>query len=258
MKTYLYLSLTPESLIASQLPPEEFGAYLAVGTWKRSRSQVLFFELQPGFSSDYLRTAEADERCREHGPGFPRRSAYLSVYRVLEHVPTAYFGTLHLITDAGRHLALDDAPLPVREPRNFFLYQEIAPITPCVASTLHPAAFAARITDRRQPVSVERLVFAELELGALGLDPNSTDVANLPYDEIDHLRECLHELRRRSGKTTKTVARRVRLAALFRSVHGGFYVGAQDGVKYYPLPSRADLETKHAEWWRSALASREG
>jgi len=32
METYLYLSLIPESLIASQLAPEEFGNYYAVGT----------------------------------------------------------------------------------------------------------------------------------------------------------------------------------------------------------------------------------
>ena len=31
MRTYVYLSMTPESLVASQLPPEEFGAYMAVG-----------------------------------------------------------------------------------------------------------------------------------------------------------------------------------------------------------------------------------
>ncbi len=32
--TYLYLSMTPESLVASMLPPEQFGNYLAVGTRK--------------------------------------------------------------------------------------------------------------------------------------------------------------------------------------------------------------------------------
>ena len=52
MEKYLYLSLIPESLIASQLPPEEFGNYYAVGTRKRSRGQAIFFEVEPGFPSD--------------------------------------------------------------------------------------------------------------------------------------------------------------------------------------------------------------
>lgn len=43
MKRYLYLSLLPEALIASMLPPEEFGNYLAVGTKKRTRGQAIFF-----------------------------------------------------------------------------------------------------------------------------------------------------------------------------------------------------------------------
>ena len=47
MKIHLYLSLNPEALIASHLAPEEFGAYLAVGTQKYSRGQAMFFEVDP-------------------------------------------------------------------------------------------------------------------------------------------------------------------------------------------------------------------
>lgn len=32
MERYLYLSITPEALISSMLPPAEFGNYQAVGT----------------------------------------------------------------------------------------------------------------------------------------------------------------------------------------------------------------------------------
>ncbi len=42
---YIYLSITPESLIGSMLPPDEFGAYLATGTKKRNKGQAIFFEL---------------------------------------------------------------------------------------------------------------------------------------------------------------------------------------------------------------------
>lgn len=42
---FLYLSATPEALIASGLEPEKFGSYLAVETQKRARGQALFFEL---------------------------------------------------------------------------------------------------------------------------------------------------------------------------------------------------------------------
>ena len=41
MGTYLYLSLTPESLVASMLPPSEFGAYMAIGTQKQTNGQAM-------------------------------------------------------------------------------------------------------------------------------------------------------------------------------------------------------------------------
>ena len=47
MTVHLYLSLIPEALIASMLTPEEFGAYYAVGSEKKSRGQAIFFEIDP-------------------------------------------------------------------------------------------------------------------------------------------------------------------------------------------------------------------
>jgi hypothetical protein len=39
---HLYFVLYPESLVASQLSPEDFGRYLALGSSYRSHSQALF------------------------------------------------------------------------------------------------------------------------------------------------------------------------------------------------------------------------
>src|ERR1017187_1141868 len=89
MKIHLYLSLNPEALIASHLPPEEFGAYLAVGTQKFSRGQAMFFDVDPAIQSDYPPFQEIAARCLPHLDGSPRRSTYLAIYRVLEHVPVA-------------------------------------------------------------------------------------------------------------------------------------------------------------------------
>ena len=52
MSPYLYLSMTPESLVASMLPPDEFGAYLATGTRKRPQGKAMFFDIKPGFVSE--------------------------------------------------------------------------------------------------------------------------------------------------------------------------------------------------------------
>ncbi|MDD4578642.1 MAG: hypothetical protein PHS75_08855, partial [Anaerolineaceae bacterium] len=63
MAIYLYLSLLPEALIASMLSPEEFGAYYAVGSVKKSRGQAMFFEVDPDFRHPYFRVEDAYARC---------------------------------------------------------------------------------------------------------------------------------------------------------------------------------------------------
>ena len=69
MKIYLYLSLNPEALVASHLPPEEFGAYLAVGTQKYSRGQAMFFEVDPELQSAYPPFQGIAQRCLPHLDG---------------------------------------------------------------------------------------------------------------------------------------------------------------------------------------------
>jgi hypothetical protein len=255
MKVNLYLSVIPEALIASHLAPEEFGNYYAVGSQKRSRGQAMFFEVDPSFESEYLRLDEAEKRCVPHEDGSPRRSSYLSIYRALEHVPLAALGKLYLSTDDGRVLGLDRAPFVKAPSAGLHLYQEICPVTPRVTSKFAADEFAAYITDRANPVSVEKIVFAELRLDALSADPEKGAASNLPYANLDHLRDCLKELRNRYAKPTKVVARDTTASILYRTVLGGFYVADRTGLAYYPLPSREDLESVHYAWWRSANSS---
>ena len=106
MEKYLYLSLLPEALIASHLSPEEFGAYYATGVFRRSCGQAMFFELDKNFKSDFLPVDRIDELCQPHEDGSPHKSVYLSVYRVLEHVPMSAFKNLYVVTSDGKVLEL--------------------------------------------------------------------------------------------------------------------------------------------------------
>ena len=79
MATYQYLSLTPESLVVSMLPPEDFGRYMAVGTATRTSGQAMFFTLKDGFDGKEFGLEEAKKRCvriRTESPStrFTRRS----------------------------------------------------------------------------------------------------------------------------------------------------------------------------------------
>lgn len=255
MSTHLYLALTPEALIASHLPPEDFGTYLAVGTQKLSSGNALFFEIDINLKSDALPLKDIAVRCVPHRDGAARKSTYLSIYRVLEHIPISAIGNLYLATHDGRVLGIAPTKAPLASDRCYHLYQEYCPVTPRVVSTLSPSEFCAILTDSNQPVSVPKIVFSELMLGALATDIESHDVGNLPYTMIPHLRDCLRELARKPGKPTKVAVRNVRDDLPFRTILGGFYVGAGRDLKYYPMPSISDLETIHHEWWRSAQSA---
>jgi hypothetical protein len=256
MATYLYLSLIPQALIASMLPPEEFGLYYSVGSAKRSRGQAIFFSVdRDQLSSDDFPLADIDQRCRPHPDGSPKNSIYLSIYRTLEHIPITALRQLHLATEDGRVLTLDPgADEPAPEAR-LHLFQEFCPVTPRVVSTLDPHDFAAFITDPSHPVNVPRIVFCDLALGSLRDDPDSQQIDDIPYPNLGHLRDCLRELMDGAAKPTKTVLRQMTQEVLFRTVATGFYVGDTDGVVSFPMPTHDQLEREHYAWWRSAQSN---
>ncbi len=255
MQTFLYLSLIPESLIASMLPPEQFGAYYATGTQKRSRGRALFFEVKRNFASDYLKLDEIEKRCVPHEDGRPRKSTYLSIYRVLEHVPLEALGKLYLITDDGKMLALEPQKYEVKNEDPVHLYQEICPLRPRVASSLSPAVFCKRITDRTDPVSVDKIVFCDLQLDELAQNPANAKADNLPYPNISHLRDCLLAVKDNEVKQTKAVIRSMPGDILYRTVKSGFFVGSGEEMLFYPMPTMDQLQREYYEWWRSAEAS---
>lgn len=254
MKIHYYLSLIPESIVASMLPPEEFGNYYALGSHKRSRGQAIFFEIDPDKAGEGLPREEAESRCVPHEDGSPRKSTYLKIYRALETIPTGALQRLFLTTDDGRTLCLQPGDYTPEEDRPLHLYQEVCPVTPRVVSKLNPYDFCKRLTTPGASIYVPRIAFAEMKLEDLARDPDSRNVDNLPYINLEHLRDCLRELRHTYAKPTKTVIRQMKQDVLFRTIRGGFYIGDQDSFLYFPLPTKEELESEYYPWWRSALS----
>ena len=248
--THLYLSLIPESLVASMLPPEAFGTYLTVGTRKRSRGEAVYFELADDFRSDSFDLSRVPRECVAHADGQPKHSVYLGIYRVLEHVPLSAIGDLYLATRDGRVLQLAQAELPPSSPGDCHLYDEICPVHPLVASPLDPVDFCRFITDPSSPIWVPRICFSEIKAPKFYEEDKPPLVLGQSALYWQHVRDCIDDLLD-GGKRTKTVDRN-------RCVLGpagqlrGIYVGDQEGTLYYPFPSPEELEEKHHGWWRSA------
>lgn len=253
MKRYLYLSVTPEALISSMLPPEEFGNYLAVGSQKRTRGQAVFFEVDADKAGAIVPQDYIEKRCVPHKDGSPKRSVYLSIYRVLETIPLESLKDLYLTTDDGRVLRLGKGEYKKSQKSELHLYQELSPVTPRVASVLAPYDFMKRVTDTTHHVSVPRLFFVELQLNGLAEDPVGGKAENLPYTNIPHLKDCLISLRQGDQKVTKTVIRFFSGDVQYRTCKNGFFIGDQKDFIFYPFPTKEELETKYYVWWRSAL-----
>lgn len=253
MKKYLYLSLTPEALIASMLPPNEFGTYLAVGTKKRTRGQAIFFEIDRDKLNFDFPLELIDTRCVPQEGGKPKRSVYLAIYRVLERTPLSAFKNLYLVTDDGRVLEIEKDNYEQKPNNRLYLYQQLCPVTPMIASIASPRDFIKILTDEARPVSVPKIIFVELNLGELANNPTDGAVDDLPYPNIHHLRDCLVGLTKKPDKPSKTVIRIFKDELFYRMFKTGFFVGSKDDFLFYPFPTVEELNEKHHVWWRSAV-----
>ncbi len=252
MSKYLYLSVTPEALIASMLPPTEFGEYMATGTKKSNKGQTIFFEVDLEMVKDLVNNDYIERNCVRHPDGLPKHSVYLSVYRVLETIPLEALKNLYLTTENGIVLELTPTPYDklYHEKDTLHLYQELCPVTPQVVSEFSPAAFMKALTDGSRQFHLPKLFFVELKLGELADNPAAGSAEYLPYIHVRHLRDCLLSL---SGyaKKMKTVVRSYNGSLLYRTVASGFYVGAGDNMIWYRYPAMSELEDINYEFFAS-------
>jgi hypothetical protein len=252
MKTHLYFSLLPEALIASNLTPHQFGQYYATGHRFKSKGQAIFFEVDPAFRHAAFNIDEALKICVPHPDGSPKNSVYVSMYRVLEHIPVSALGKLYLGTAYGHTLGLSRAGSLPQDEAGLHLYHDLAPVNSLVVSAQSPRAYYSGITSTPAKfIRFPGLCFVELALGALATDPTDGPAGDLPYSYIHHLREALLQVSP-TGKQSKLVHRVHSPEFPYRTVKGGFYAGNGAELAFYPMPSHEVLRGEHSAWWRSA------
>lgn len=251
-RTHFYLSVSPiEALIASQLEPEQFGQYMAIGSKNGSYERIMFIEVTGGFG-DHFDWKYAEERCVSHPSGEPKHSVWLGVYRVLEHVPLSVMLAMYLTTKDGRSLKLEPTDALPENSRPFYVYQELAPLTPLVVSALPPADFAQFMTDPHNYVSVPSVVFSDLKVVDFD-DPERTGNIGGAYDRnLEHLKSCVHAVTSTPDKPNKNVERSVSSFS-YQIIQDGLYVGNGNGVVHFPMPDLETIRRDHYDWGRSAM-----
>lgn len=253
METRFYLTIFPmEGLIASQLPPLEFGTYMATGTKNGSYEKLMFIEIEAGFG-DYFDWNHATERCVPHDNGEPKHSVWMSVYRALEHVPMDKMKSLYLATNDGRTLEIPQRGYDTFDnDHSYWVYQELCPVRPLVVSTYDPPTFSEYMTHENVKVSVPKIAFADLKV--IDFD-NLEDTGNLgrTYDRnIGHLQECIRSVTSDHPKKVKNVERSRTESFGYQIISHGIYVGSGRRLVAYPMPDAAEIRMHHYDWGRSA------
>ena len=250
MKVYLYLLCNQtDALVASHLDPEAFGSYMAVGTRRNNTGNVMFLSVNDSVLATNPAAAEAVRDCVPHSDGSPRKSKYAAIYRALENVPLSAIGNLYLVTRDGRVLCLESADYPGDSGSDPHLYQELSPVGSMIASNYGPRKFTETITDASIRVHLPRILFADL---LCERESDGRLVGYLPYSHPGHIVDCLNEVEAKPHKGAKTVNRNPDMNGFYRSIGKGFFLGDSTGLKFYPYPSKDDMDDKYYSWYRSA------
>jgi hypothetical protein len=252
MDIHLYLMcFRTEAIVASHLPPSQFGNYMAIGSTKRTFGYVAFLEMDPSLRIPELHLRDVEMQCIPHKDGSPRKSKYMSVYRVLEHLPLGAIGDLYLTSRDGKVMGVSghQAEAGVPDSGKMYMYAELCPATPLVVTGLEPVQFAAYMTTPGNLVSVPKILFADIKIDR---DRLGHLADYLPYPDPVHIEDCLNELESADSKQTKTVDRHPPLQGFYNSIATGFYLGDASVTRHYAFPDAETLERDHREWWRSA------
>ncbi|HAK44667.1 MAG TPA: hypothetical protein DCO79_01930 [Spirochaeta sp.] len=254
MSLHYYLSIFPtEALIASQLGPEQFGAYMATGSKKGSAEQIIFLEVEGGFDSDFD-WDYAEEKCVAHPNGNPKHSVYLSVYRTLENIPLEKMGGMYLTTRDGRVLRLEkDIYRESINGRKYYIYQELCPVNPVIVSVLDPEDFSKNITSRDKKVSVPKIVFADMKIPDFDNPEHSGNIGGMYDNKIPHILNCIASVTGDKGKTNKTVDRSHVESFSFQVIENGVYICDDNDILEYKFPEIDVVKEENYYWGRSAL-----
>ncbi len=253
MAIHYYFTVFPmEAMIASELEPEKFASYMALGQKKGSAEQLIFMEVTKEFG-DYFDWEYARKKCVSHHDGRQKNSVYLGVYRVLEHIPVDALGDLYLTTRDGRSLKLSQEEYAhPKEWKGFALYKELCPVNPLVVSVNNPEKFAEYMTSPLSKVNVPAMVFADMKV----VDPedyeNSGNLGDVYDKHLDHLKMCIESLQDGKGKITKIVDRSYAGKFAYQVINTGIYVAARGGIVLYPMPTLDELKKIDYDWGRSA------
>ncbi len=253
---HIYCIIYPNgALIASELNPEDFGKHYAVSYPKNYEGKVIFAEIDINFRNPYFQIDDVLKVC-EKPDGTPKRTKFISSYRVLEHIDLSAFKSMYLITRSGKMLEIEkreDYKLEHKEEK-IRIYQLMAPLYYLIASNLTPPAFGDYVcSEPHKGVPRSAMIQIDIDIESI---LNMKDIiysSPLPNVHAGYLKDSLMELKNDPTKKTKTISLTSIFDQLpFMKIKHGIWINEKGKQIFYPIPSQEDLENKNYEWFKDA------
>lgn len=254
---HLYMIIFPiNALVSSQLEPERFGEHYTMSSAKHFSGKVIFAELDPNFRNEYFEIDRYLSLTVPHEDGSPKRTKFISSYKVLENVDLSAINKLFLVTTNGKVLPIESAEYTAyNEPGLIRIYQEISPLQTLVASTKDQREFGRFITTQTRSKGAPKICFTQIDFNIDDFfrQNKNRDIYTIELPEVNPYRfyECIMELKNNPEKLTKTISLGSILADIsYKFLRHGFWFAAGDDLKFFPMPTMHDLENKYFYWWK--------
>ena len=256
----LYVILWPNyALVASMLSPEEFGRHYALGSSRYYQGKTVFAEIDPGFRNDYFPIDRVLESVNAKADGSPKRTKFISCYRVLEHVNLSAYRKLYLTTTEGEVLGLDSASYDRKhDPGYIRTFQEICPLRTIVLTYMHPVEFGNFITNPEQTKSAPSVFFTQIDLNIdeflTQIEHNPFHASPIPNVHPQKLRDQILEVKANPEKRVKGISLDSGFGRIsFLKLRTGFWLASEkdENPLFYPMPDAETLSREHYGWARS-------
>lgn len=254
---HLYMIVFPiNALVASQLEPDKFGEHYTMGSAKHFSGKVIFAELDINFRNDYFEIDKYLDLTVPHWDGSPKKTKFISSYKVLEHVELGAIKTLFLCTRNGKVLPIKPAEYTAHnEPGLIRVFQEIAPLQTLVATTKDQRDFGKFITSETKSKGAPKMCFTQIDFNISNfiMANKNKDIFQIDLPEVNPYRfyDVINELKNKPEKTTKTISLGSLLKEIsYKFLRHGFWFAAGDELKFFPMPSETELENKYFYWWK--------
>ncbi|MGE5353376.1 MAG: hypothetical protein ACM3P0_14935 [Acidobacteriota bacterium] len=254
---HLYMIVFPiNALVASQLEPEKFGEHYTMLSAKHFSGKVIFAELDINFRNEYFEIDRYLSLTVPHEDGTPKRTKFISSYKVLENVDLSAIKELFLVTTNGKVLPIAPAEYTaVNEPGLIRIYQEICPLETLVASTKDQRDFGKFITTQTRSKGAPKICFTQIEfnLEEFFRQNKNKDIITVELPGVNAYRfyDCIMELKNNPDKLTKTISLGSLLRDIsFKFLRHGFWFAKDEEMRFFPMPSLSELENKYFYWWK--------